>query len=203
MEWNISTVEWESNIALQWAMSSFDTLPLAMFSFHIGRYYYGASSQGGGFRGNWNPPRSIYGLYLWPSGSVSVSILMLSYFYSLFALCRPENYDLLENNCNSFSNEVAQFLTGKTIPDYIVNLPAEVLSTWVHSIRSTKSVLTVNTLLVLHITTYNLCPLFGECLLYIAVIVWLEQVNLWTMASKWAEPCVLRTSLEVHQLKCL
>ncbi|KAL3875487.1 hypothetical protein ACJMK2_033433 [Sinanodonta woodiana] len=42
---------------------------------------------------------------------------------------RSECYHLLEHNCNSFSSEVAQFLTGKDIPSYITGLPAEVLST--------------------------------------------------------------------------
>ncbi|CAM8982948.1 unnamed protein product [Rhodiola kirilowii] len=39
-----------------------------------------------------------------------------------------ENYSLLSHNCNNFSNEVAQFLVGTGIPDYILQLPNEVLS---------------------------------------------------------------------------
>ncbi|GMP90407.1 hypothetical protein CsSME_00041554 [Camellia sinensis var. sinensis] len=39
-----------------------------------------------------------------------------------------ETYSLLTHNCNNFSNEVAQFLVGATIPDYILNLPNEVMS---------------------------------------------------------------------------
>ncbi|KAJ8263926.1 hypothetical protein GJAV_G00143150 [Gymnothorax javanicus] len=42
---------------------------------------------------------------------------------------KGESYRLFEHNCNSFSNEVAQFLTGNKIPSYITDLPAEVLST--------------------------------------------------------------------------
>ncbi|XP_053209592.1 uncharacterized protein LOC128393417 isoform X3 [Panonychus citri] len=38
-------------------------------------------------------------------------------------------YDLFKHNCNNFSNEVAQFLTGNGIPPEIINLPSEVLST--------------------------------------------------------------------------
>ncbi|PSR89694.1 Desumoylating isopeptidase, partial [Actinidia chinensis var. chinensis] len=38
-----------------------------------------------------------------------------------------ETYSLLTHNCNNFSNEVAQFLVGSTIPDYILNLPNEVM----------------------------------------------------------------------------
>lgn len=41
----------------------------------------------------------------------------------------PDTYNLLEHNCNTFSNEVAQLLTGNTIPSHITNLPAEVLET--------------------------------------------------------------------------
>ncbi|OEL18493.1 Desumoylating isopeptidase 1, partial [Dichanthelium oligosanthes] len=39
-----------------------------------------------------------------------------------------ETYRLLTHNCNNFSNEVAQFLVGAGIPEYILNLPAEVMS---------------------------------------------------------------------------
>lgn len=35
----------------------------------------------------------------------------------------PETYSLLKHNCNNFSNELALFLTGNSIPDYILNLP--------------------------------------------------------------------------------
>lgn len=39
-----------------------------------------------------------------------------------------ETYSLLTHNCNNFSNEVAQFLVGASIPDYILNLPNEIMS---------------------------------------------------------------------------
>lgn len=39
-----------------------------------------------------------------------------------------ETYRLLGHNCNNFSNEVAQFLVGTTIPDYILQLPNEVIN---------------------------------------------------------------------------
>lgn len=38
-----------------------------------------------------------------------------------------ETYNLLSHNCNNFSNEVSQFLVGATIPEYILNLPNEVI----------------------------------------------------------------------------
>ncbi|RWW51810.1 hypothetical protein BHE74_00041839 [Ensete ventricosum] len=39
-----------------------------------------------------------------------------------------ETYNLLSHNCNNFSNEVVQFLVSTTIPDYILQLPNEVMS---------------------------------------------------------------------------
>jgi len=39
------------------------------------------------------------------------------------------SYDLLKHNCNHFSNEVSQFLCGHEIPDYIIKLVDEVMST--------------------------------------------------------------------------
>ena len=44
-------------------------------------------------------------------------------------LSRPEKYHLFDHNCNTFSNEVAQFLTGQGIPSYIINLPHDVANT--------------------------------------------------------------------------
>ena len=44
-------------------------------------------------------------------------------------LCSPEHYHLLDHNCNNFTAEAALFLTGNSIPDYITNLPDEVMST--------------------------------------------------------------------------
>lgn len=41
----------------------------------------------------------------------------------------PERYSLLNNNCNNFSNEFTQFLTGQGIPPHITGLPAEVMAT--------------------------------------------------------------------------
>ncbi|CAM9920718.1 desumoylating isopeptidase 1 [Petromyzon marinus] len=40
-----------------------------------------------------------------------------------------ERYHLFKHNCNTFSNEVAQFLTGRPIPAHITELPDEVLAT--------------------------------------------------------------------------
>ncbi|XP_002741232.1 uncharacterized protein LOC100372444 [Saccoglossus kowalevskii] len=40
-----------------------------------------------------------------------------------------EKYHLFDHNCNTFTNEVAQFLTGQCIPSQITSLPKEVLDT--------------------------------------------------------------------------
>eukprot|EP00282_Hemiselmis_andersenii_P024451 CAMPEP_0172019268 /NCGR_PEP_ID=MMETSP1041-20130122/12546_1 /TAXON_ID=464988 /ORGANISM="Hemiselmis andersenii, Strain CCMP439" /LENGTH=150 /DNA_ID=CAMNT_0012674431 /DNA_START=48 /DNA_END=497 /DNA_ORIENTATION=- len=40
-----------------------------------------------------------------------------------------ETYHVLSNNCNNFSNELAVFLTGGGIPQHILDLPKEALST--------------------------------------------------------------------------
>lgn len=40
-----------------------------------------------------------------------------------------DQYNVFEHNCNTFSNDVVQFLTGRKIPSYITDLPSEILST--------------------------------------------------------------------------
>lgn len=47
-----------------------------------------------------------------------------------------ETYSLLTHNCNNFSNEVAQFLVGTNIPDYILQLPNEVMGSPMGSLLS-------------------------------------------------------------------
>ena len=42
---------------------------------------------------------------------------------------KPDCYNLFEHNCNTFSNEVTQFLTGTTIPKNIQELPKRLLNT--------------------------------------------------------------------------
>lgn len=42
---------------------------------------------------------------------------------------RGSNYDLLDHNCNTFSNDLCQFLCGCCIPKYILDLPQEFLAT--------------------------------------------------------------------------
>ena len=40
-----------------------------------------------------------------------------------------DSYDLINKNCNHFTDEAAKFLLGKGIPEYIMGLPGEVFST--------------------------------------------------------------------------
>ncbi|KAK9530695.1 hypothetical protein VZT92_012183 [Zoarces viviparus] len=56
--------------------------------------------------------------------------IFMEYLFSLAeSSYSGDKYNLFEHNCNTFSNEVAQFLTGQKIPSYITDLPSEVLST--------------------------------------------------------------------------
>ncbi|KAK3046631.1 hypothetical protein LTR09_011913 [Extremus antarcticus] len=54
---------------------------------------------------------------------------ILEYLESLKEVYTPESYDLFAHNCNNFTNDFAQFLVGKGIPDHITNLPKRVLDT--------------------------------------------------------------------------
>ncbi|KAL5476095.1 hypothetical protein EMCRGX_G026001 [Ephydatia muelleri] len=63
-------------------------------------------------------------------GSTSIpEDVFMDYLYDISSQYFPETYHLLEHNCNHFSNEVAQFLTGNKIPSYISDLPKEVMAT--------------------------------------------------------------------------
>lgn len=44
-----------------------------------------------------------------------------------YRISRPSSYQLFTHNCNNFSEEIAQFLCGKSIPKYILDLPNEAL----------------------------------------------------------------------------
>ena len=54
---------------------------------------------------------------------------MLTVFVTWTVVCSGDRYHLFNHNCNTFSNEVANFLTGHSIPSRITNLPQEVLQT--------------------------------------------------------------------------
>ncbi|KAL3474121.1 PUL domain-containing protein [Aspergillus californicus] len=51
------------------------------------------------------------------------------YLQSLSSIYTPESYDLFLHNCNNFTQDLAMFLLGKSIPEHIRNLPQTFLST--------------------------------------------------------------------------
>ncbi|KAF9019182.1 DUF862-domain-containing protein [Hymenopellis radicata] len=53
----------------------------------------------------------------------------LEYIEELREHYTADKYHLLDFNCNSFTNDVAGFLTGNSIPDFIKDLPTDFLST--------------------------------------------------------------------------
>ncbi|KAF4551321.1 Thioredoxin-like protein 5 [Elsinoe fawcettii] len=55
--------------------------------------------------------------------------VILEYLESMKSVYTAEAYDLFQNNCNNFSNDFAQFLVGRGIPDHITSLPETVLNT--------------------------------------------------------------------------
>lgn len=62
-----------------------------------------------------------------------VFTFILYYFYYdcyLSLNYSPGTYNLFKHNCNSFTNEVSNFLVGQDIPKYILDLPEEILQTY-------------------------------------------------------------------------
>ncbi|EAW13218.1 bifunctional C97 family peptidase/thioredoxin family protein [Aspergillus clavatus NRRL 1] len=51
------------------------------------------------------------------------------YLQSLASIYTPESYDLFLHNCNNFTQDLAMFLVGQSIPEHIQNLPQTFLST--------------------------------------------------------------------------
>ncbi|CAO3651142.1 unnamed protein product [Cunninghamella echinulata] len=55
--------------------------------------------------------------------------VFLEYIESQRSVYTAERYHLLDFNCNTFTNDACQFLTGSSIPKHISDLPAEFLKT--------------------------------------------------------------------------
>lgn len=55
--------------------------------------------------------------------------LIEDYLESLESIYTPESYDLFLHNCNNFSQDLAVFLVGKSIPEEITSLPETFLQT--------------------------------------------------------------------------
>ena len=59
-------------------------------------------------------------------------------------ICRVDprcRYDLLNHNCNNFSHETCQFLTGKGIPQHILDLPREVVQQMISNKSPCKDII--------------------------------------------------------------
>ncbi|CAM0140013.1 hypothetical protein VKS41_007315 [Umbelopsis sp. WA50703] len=62
--------------------------------------------------------------------------IFIEYLNSISSEFTAEKYHLLDFNCNTFTNDICQFLTGASIPDHITDLPADFLNTpFGHSLR--------------------------------------------------------------------
>jgi hypothetical protein len=55
--------------------------------------------------------------------------LFESYISEIASRFTQETYHLLENNCNHFTNDICNFLTGTSIPDWILKQHEEIFST--------------------------------------------------------------------------
>ncbi|KAL0094869.1 PPPDE putative peptidase domain-containing protein [Phycomyces blakesleeanus] len=55
--------------------------------------------------------------------------VLVEYIDSQRSVFTADKYHLLDFNCNTFSNDLCQFLTGQSIPSHIIDLPKELLQT--------------------------------------------------------------------------
>ena len=99
---------------------------------HTGIVVYGKEYYYGGGICNGSPAGTPYGR---PMQTIALGHtelpkdLFVQFLNDIAPKFSPEKYDLLNNNCNNFSDECANFLTGKGIPRHIIDLPKEVLAT--------------------------------------------------------------------------
>lgn len=54
---------------------------------------------------------------------------MLDYLKDIDKNFTQSTYNIISNNCNHFTNDICFFLTGKPIPDYVLNQHKELIST--------------------------------------------------------------------------
>ncbi|CAK94196.1 unnamed protein product (macronuclear) [Paramecium tetraurelia] len=99
---------------------------------HTGIVVYGKEYYFGGGICAQNPKTTIYGYPIEerelgeteiPQSTFEEFLRNISSNYTM------EKYDLFKNNCNNFTNECAEFLVGKGIPENITGLPQEFLNT--------------------------------------------------------------------------
>jgi len=101
---------------------------------HTGVVVYGNEYFFGGGGINYCPPTgTILGhpTQIVDLGDTEIPLDMFhDYLYELsLGRFHGNAYHLLDHNCNNFSNEAAQFLTGRSIPENITNLPRDILAT--------------------------------------------------------------------------
>ena len=99
---------------------------------HTGIVVYGQEYYYGGGICSGTPAGTPYGrpVQTIPIGTTEIpQEVFLEYLNEIAPRFAPEKYDLFKNNCNNFSDEIAQFLTGSGIPRHIIDLPNEVLKT--------------------------------------------------------------------------
>eukprot|EP01018_Ginkgo_biloba_P030270 Gb_05101 [translate_table: standard] len=98
---------------------------------HTGVVVYGKEYYFGGGIQHTPPGQSPYGK---PCRVVDLGVthvqmeIFEDYLQEISPRYTIETYSLLRHNCNNFSSEVAQFLVGCSIPDFILRLPEEVMN---------------------------------------------------------------------------
>ena len=74
---------------------------------------------------HYGPPHHVYDVgYTFIPRDVFVE-----YLEEIKTIYTGAAYDIFDNNCNNFSNDISMFLTGKEIPSHITGLPREILAT--------------------------------------------------------------------------
>lgn len=101
---------------------------------------------------------------------VTLNLIQSFQVYFHLNVCRPECYNLLKHNCNNFSNEVVQFLTGRPIPDHIINLPMEALNRYVCIIEVIVYLKSLHVVLAHSVNSF--CHSYKP---------YLDQINLWSI----------------------
>jgi len=89
--------------------------------------YYGSSGiiKSTPFTTNLGPPLKVENM-----GKTKKSLKELMNFLEQVSKdkYKPRSYNVLLNNCNSFSSDLCLWLIGKRIPEHITNLPSDVMN---------------------------------------------------------------------------
>eukprot|EP00475_Leptophrys_vorax_P018368 TRINITY_DN2509_c0_g1_i3.p1 TRINITY_DN2509_c0_g1~~TRINITY_DN2509_c0_g1_i3.p1 ORF type:complete len:376 (+),score=-25.11 TRINITY_DN2509_c0_g1_i3:102-1130(+) len=99
--------------------------------YHTAVVVYGTEYWFGGGIERGSPGRTYFGppMQAIPLGSTEIPRDVFEEFLADVAPSySAHSYSLLSHNCNNFSDEAAQFLVGRGIPSYILDLPRKVLS---------------------------------------------------------------------------